>query len=813
MQKSLQIENINYIVSRVWQIIGRMRRIGSPISEALTTALLYLYCFHKGYGIYKFKAENICGHIDDDFILEILETGTLDPEDYLSFKDENLHNELVDFMEILGDDGYEDDDYNAQEEFNTVYVEVLKRLFELACRNSSRQEGEFLTPYAITRLMAYFVKKEGCKSVYDPFCGTASIVHDIAKENIKFVGQELDERIWMFAGVNHEAAYGEEEFIPIKHGDSICNWNSAPFDAVVSCPPFALRMSKEQIESLHNSDIQFECRTLDDVLLTRAFSINGASLTITLHPMGFCYNGLHYYELRKYLVERNLLDMVIALPSNILYGTSIPSVLIVCKQNRDTSAPITFVNAENYVLGRQREKAFDVERFIAMIEGDKRDCISVNTETVCSFDYNLVPDLYSQQNLELHEGQRLVRLGDIIKPAIMDKIESTVSESISLNKLSSDFITVLRNKNQLCEPLKRESSMASRIIHPNGKNYLLTFSVLGDNKYGLYTKEEDVVCSSSIKAFQIDDSIVTPTYLIYRLTNHKIISKGAMPLSAYLNLSIVIDKLERQDFIVDTLVQQYVEQAKTEQEADAKRLGVKQNISDLEHMLSPIKMRIDHIIAKLEKTSSDGADASSMIKALKDNVEYMYRIIHFGNAKIDSDSFNMKICDLGKFIESYAEGWKNYGGPYFELSICNEVGSVEVSCDTKMLTVMCDAILSNAVRHGFRKNKNHTPHNQVQIGLFLVEYKETPYLCLSFANNGNPMDEGFTIGDYISRGRYSATTGRSGLGGYHIYSIAKCHKGFLSLESNKIWNMVVEVLLPISSAPTKNVSIYEHECI
>lgn len=353
-----------------------------------------------------------------------------------------------------------------------------------------------------------------------------------------------------------------------------------------------------------------------------------------------------------------------------------------------------------------------------------------------------------------------------------------------------------------------------RVIHPDSKNYLFVSSMsMFGNKYGLYTKNEDVVCSSLVKAFQIDDSIVTPEYLIYCLTNNKAIAKGGMPLTVYLNLSIVVDKLERQNAIVDNVVQQYVEKAKTEQEADAKRLGVKQHISDLEHMLSPIKMRIDHIISKLEAASSNGTDTSSMVKALKDNVDYMYRIIHFGNAKIDADSFNMKICDLGRFVESYADGWRNYGGPYFELSICNEVGSVEASCDTKMLTVMFDAILSNAVRHGFRKNKNHTPHNQVQIGLSMVEYKDAPYLCLSFANNGDPMSESFTIDDYISRGRYSATTGRSGLGGYHVYSIAKGHKGYLCLESNKMWNMVVEVLLPISSTPTKNVSIYEHECI
>ena len=67
--------------------------------------------------------------------------------------------------------------------------------------------------------------------------------------------------------------------------------------------------------------------------------------------------------------------------------------------------------------------------------------------------------------------------------------------------------------------------------------------------------------------------------------------------------------------------------------------------------------------------------------------------------------------------------------------------------------------------------------------------------------------------DYITRGRYSANTGRSGLGGYHVYQIAKGHNGFLYLDSNKIWNVIVEVLLPISNVDVNDLPIYEHECI
>ena len=126
---------------------------------------------------------------------------------------------------------------------------------------------------------------------------------------------------------------------------------------------------------------------------------------------------------------------------------------------------------------------------------------------------------------------------------------------------------------------------------------------------------------------------------------------------------------------------------------------------------------------------------------------------------------------------------------------------------------MLDSILNNAVRHGFHKRKNHTEHNMVLIALSAVEYDGKPYLKLSIANNGDPMADGFTIEDYTSRGRYTASTGRSGLGGHHVFQIAKGHHGFLYLDSNKVWNMVVEVLLPIESALLNDIPAYENECI
>ena len=71
---------------------------------------------------------------------------------------------------------------------------------------------------------------------------------------------------------------------------------------------------------------------------------------------------------------------------------------------------------------------------------------------------------------------------------------------------------------------------------------------------------------------------------------------------------------------------------------------------------------------------------------------------------------------------------------------------------------------------------------------------------------------GFKIEDYISKGRFKSSTGRTGLGGYHVYEIVKGHKGYLNISSNKSWNVVVDILLPINNN-FSDLPVYEEKCV
>lgn len=799
MQKTQQQTiSAEYVINMAWNFLDHVRG-QMTANDIFPLILAFLYSYHKGYAIQmiddcRFEAPQN----DDKLLYDLVQCF---PSNL------NMHVRAHEFFQELG--------VIERDDFNAVYSDVLKGLFDLMITNAGRSNGEFYTPSEVTKLIAYFVKKERCSSVFDPFCGTASIVYELADSSIPvhFEGHELMQRTSLYARLNLESVYGFD--CNIATCDSFEYWNDKHFDAVVSCPPLGLRLSERQMWEAEQMNPEYPCRSVEDIMQIRSFHLNHADLTVTLLAHGFCFRGNRDYELRRYLIENNLVDTIVALPANILYGTAMPTVVLVCKRNRHSGEPVKFIHAEDYFLGDRRKRTFDFDRYVEMVEGNACDCVEVSLDEIVKYDYNLNPSLYYKMDFDLKEGQQVKRMSELLEPVEGERISARdVAEMISISNLSKDFIEVLLNNGKQSAPSEVRRNSNCRVFKASGSKYLFAISNAGESRYGINTDGKAFNCTADIKVYKVNESLVSPEYLAHILINNDAISKGRMPLSGYMMHPIVIDSLPVQKEIVNKLVQQYDQKVTAEREADAMRLGVKQNISDLEHMLGSTQLRISKIIARLEGATPASENYPHLVKSMKDNIEYMNRVIHYNNARIDSESFNLKEGDIVEFIKGYIDAWNNYGGGYFEIDFVNDLfDNLKLSFDKTLLTVMLDSILNNAIRHSFHKRKNYTDHNMVQLRLSIVEYKDASYILLSVANNGDPIAEGFTIEDYISRGRYAATTGRSGLGGYHVHQIVKGHKGFLCIDSNKMWNMIVEILLPIESTEFNDNPAYDKECI
>ena len=225
---------------------------------------------------------------------------------------------------------------------------------------AGKKAGEFYTPQQVSSILAKIVTvgKSKLKSVYDPTCGSGSLLLRVAKEVndvSNFYGQELNRTTYNLARMNmimHDVHYRK---FNIKQEDTLEHPQHLEdrFEAIVANPPFSAKWSAND---LFLSDDRFSqygklapSSKADFAFVQHMIhhlDENG-TMAIVL-PHGVLFRGAAEGHIRKYLIEdRNYLDAVIGLPANIFYGTSIPTSILVFKKCREDSDNVLFIDASN----------------------------------------------------------------------------------------------------------------------------------------------------------------------------------------------------------------------------------------------------------------------------------------------------------------------------------------------------------------------------------------------------------------------------------------------------------------------------------
>lgn len=217
--------------------------------------------------------------------------------------------------------------------------------------------------------------------------------------------------------------------------------------------------------------------------------------------------------------------------------------------------------------------------------------------------------------------------------------------------------------------------------------------------------------------------------------------------------------------------------------ASKERKILKKTSSDLIHMLGTPYTRINNALELLSLDVDD--EGKSRINYIRDNFGYIKRLIEMNG--VDFNDYRKERINIVDFMERYILGWENYGSKTF---------SVEFYCDGELegkntilanetaLAIMMDCLLDNANRHGFNKTKS--PENKVTIHLDRAMIGDQDSVIISVGNNGKPMPKDFSIDDYIASGKYGTETGRSGLGGNHVFKIVSSMCGTLDFICDQV---------------------------
>ena len=249
-------------------------------------------------------------------------------------------------------------DFRIEETEADVLGDAYEYLISQFAAGAGKKAGEYYTPQEVSKVLAKLVTvgKEKLKTVYDPTCGSGSLLLRVArevKEVGKFYGQELNRTTYNLARMNMILHGVNYQKFDIKQEDSLERPMHPELraEAIVANPPFSAHWSANP---LHLGDDRFSQygRLAPSSKADWAFiqhmihhlAENGTMAVVL--PHGVLFRGAAEGHIRRYLIEdRNYLDAVIGLPANIFYGTNIPTCILVFKKCRESLTDILFIDA------------------------------------------------------------------------------------------------------------------------------------------------------------------------------------------------------------------------------------------------------------------------------------------------------------------------------------------------------------------------------------------------------------------------------------------------------------------------------------
>lgn len=249
---------------------------------------------------------------------------------------------------------------------NTIdaFGDAYEYLMGMYASNAGKSGGEYYTPQEVSELLTHItlVGKTEVNKVYDPACGSGSLLLKFAKilgkdkVRLGFYGQEINITTYNLCRINmflHDIDYDKFD---IGLGDTLTDplhWDDEPFEAIVSNPPYSINWKGDSDPILINdprfspagvlapkskADLAFIMHSLSWL------STNGTA-AIVCFP-GVMYRGGAERKIRQYLIDNNYVDCVIQLPSNLFYGTSIATCIMVLKKSKPENSTL-FIDASN----------------------------------------------------------------------------------------------------------------------------------------------------------------------------------------------------------------------------------------------------------------------------------------------------------------------------------------------------------------------------------------------------------------------------------------------------------------------------------
>ena len=340
---------------------------------------------------------------------------------------------LIEGVANMGLGNYKDNSIDA-------FGDAYEYLMSMYASNAGKSGGEFFTPQEVSELLTRMAVagKTEVNKVYDPACGSGSLLLKAAKilgkENVRqgFYGQEINLTTYNLCRINMFLHDIDFDKFDIAHEDTLLSpqhWDDEPFEVIVSNPPYSIKWEGDDNPVLIN-DPRFSPAgvlapkskaDLAFIMHSLAWLATNGTAAIVCFP-GIMYRGGAEKKIRQYLIDNNFIDCIIQLPSNLFFGTSIATCIMVLKRSKADNrtlfidASSEFVKVTNNNRLTEENIANIVDEFVSRADVDHfARCVPY--EEIVEQDYNLSVSSYVEQE-DTREKIDIVKLNAEIEEIV-----------------------------------------------------------------------------------------------------------------------------------------------------------------------------------------------------------------------------------------------------------------------------------------------------------------------------------------------------------------------------------------------------------
>jgi type I restriction enzyme M protein len=713
-----------------------------------------------------------------------------------------------------------------EQSFNKYYSKLVDSVIYSLSKKGGRSSNEYLQPNEITKLISKLAGKN-IKTVYNPFAGIGSYGVEM---NIRsgYFAQEINQRTWSIGVIRLLAHNIEIDNFLCQ--DSVSIWEAknqkndiqkSSFDLIVATPPFGVPIKDE---SLWVEPFKQSCKVEDYFLHHGINGLNEYGKLIGLFTPSILSNEGATRIIRKHIVNREYLRMVISLPSNLFYNSTVAPVVLVLSKSKSDQGFVHFIDGTARFNKQGRLNVFDYESLLSSIENIDSDYVKiVSTEQIVENDYNLTVGRYFQSNvndLVIPEGTKLIKLGKLAEVFHGKRVINQNGKIVKVGDLS-DSAEIYEKK-----ATDFEVGLVTAAYQKIQSSVLLLSKIRTlKPTFCSASISEPVFCNNNIIALQVDDTQVDVRYLVLELHSERVknfvnskfsgVTIPSISIKDILEIPILLPSLEEQRSKFEGFLEAIVIKKKEDLNSFSKIHGLESDIHEqntfLRHTLagpvSNLEGTVQNIQSIIESYAKQVPEIWNMKVSdkhkftLKEYVSNLSRdIIKISNTigkqlkKESSLTDNPKeLIDILSFLKSFVEEFNenkpqdytlkfDFDENYFDLFEAYDNGIVfnpKVNANRNLLTDLLNNLIDNAVKHAFMDGGN----NRIEILLLGVDEDESknPKIQILFSNTGKPLPENFTIDDFSRKGNAVGTNSGDGFGGWYITEIIKYFGGFIDL--------------------------------